>query len=243
MTITSLTNKQVIYACSLKEKKYRDKESKYLIEGDHLIEMADKNNIECVFTTDTNFVAPYQVYYVTDKILEKISFTKSPQNKIAIVKKHSCNLELDKQKYLLLDNVADPGNVGTIIRSALAFGIDYVVLSKTSVDIYNDKVIRGSQGAFFKCNVVYADLIEVITKLKENNVTIYASTLNKKSINLLDVNKVDKYALIVGNEGCGVSQPVIESSDYSIKIAHSDKIDSLNVSVATAIMLHYLETL
>ena len=243
MIITSLNNKQVMYSCSLKEKKYREKEGKYLIEGDHLIEMANLNDIECIFTTDTNFKASYPIYYVSDKVLEKISFTKSPQNKIAIMRKKQDTLTYDQSKYLLLDNVSDPGNVGTIIRSSLAFGIDYVVLSKGSVDIYNDKVIRGSQGAFFKCKVVYADLLETIHNLKKQNVKIIASTLNKNSINLLDVKEVKKYALIVGNEGCGVSKEVIESADFSVKIAHSKNIDSLNVSVATAIMLHYFESI
>lgn len=243
MIITSLTNKQVQYACSLKEKKYRDKENKYLIEGEHLIEMADALEIDCLFTTDLDFKASYPVYYVSQAVLEKISFTKSPQNKIAIAKKRNVEIDFFKNKYLLLDNVSDPGNVGSILRTALAFQIDYIILSKNSVDIYNDKVIRSSQGAIFKCKIAYADLNEVISQLKKNDIKVYASTLNPKSINLSTINIVNRYALIVGNEGCGISKEIIEQSDYSIKIAHSQLIDSLNVSVATAIMLHYFDSI
>ncbi len=240
MLITSLTNKQVKYACSLKEKKFRDLENKYLIEGEHLIEMANPSDIECLFTTDLEFKASYPVIYITQPILEKLSFTKNPQNKIAILKKKVQTLSYDKKHYLLLDNVSDPGNVGSIIRSALAFHIDYVVLSKNSVDIYNEKVIRGSQGAFIKVPIVYANLNEVILKLQENKIPVYASCLSNDTIDLKNIESTDSFALIVGNEGQGISKEIIDLADKSIKIEHSDAIDSLNVSVATAIMLYNL---
>lgn len=242
MEITSTKNQMVLYACSLKEKKYRDKENKFLIEGEHLIEMA--NNIETIFTTNKNYKNDkVDVYYVTEAILEKISFNKAPQGIIAIVRKKENKIDFTKKRYLLCDKVADPGNLGTIIRTCLAFNVDEIILQEGSVDIYNDKVIRSSQGAIFKVNINYANLVNVISKLKENKVTILASTLSNKSIDLHDMKPVNKFALIVGNEGQGVSKEVIDASDISIKIKHSSNIDSLNVGVATSIMLYYLDAL
>ena len=242
MFISSTSNKMVVYANSLKEKKYRDKENKYLIEGEHLISMA--KDIECIFTTNQNYKNDNcPVYYVNEDILKKLSFVQSPQGIIAIVKKNIAEIDYSLNKYLLCDGVSDPGNMGTIIRTALAFNIDMIILASGSVDIYNDKVIRGSQGAILQIPVVYTSLDDCVNKLQANDVKVYASTLSKRSINLKDVKEIDKFALVVGNEGSGVSQHIQDISDYNIKIAHSDSIDSLNVGVATSIMLYYFDML
>lgn len=157
MIITSLTNQHVLYACSLKEKKYRDKENKFLIEGDHLLQMAPIESIECLFTTDL-LIKPVILFIMWRlAVLEKSLNTKTPQNKIAIVKKLHHTIDYHQKKYLLLDHVSDPGNLGSILRTALAFQIDYVVLSLNSVDIYNDKVIRSSQ-----CSLLNASLFMLI---------------------------------------------------------------------------------
>ena len=242
MQITSTNNKMVLYAASLKEKKYRDKENKYLIEGEHLISMAD--DIECIFTTDENYKNDkVTVYYVNEAVLKKISFVQSPQGIIAIVNKKKVEIDYSKNRYLLCDGVSDPGNMGTIIRTALAFNVDMVILANGSVDIYNDKVIRGSQGAILKIPVVYANMVDVVNALKENNVDVFASTLSNRSINLKEVKSVNRFALVVGNEGSGVSQIVQDLSTYNVKIAHSTSIDSLNVGVATSIMLYYFDSI
>lgn len=242
MQITSTSNKMVLYAASLKEKKYRDKENKYLIEGEHLISMAD--DIECIFTTDESYKNDkVTVYYVNEAVLKKISFVQSPQGIIAIVNKKKVEIDYSKNRYLLCDGVSDPGNMGTIIRTALAFNVDMVILANGSVDIYNDKVIRGSQGAILKIPVAYTNMEDCVRKLQENDVKVYASTLSKRSINLKDVKEVNRFALVVGNEGSGVSQLVQDISDYNVKIAHSDCIDSLNVGVATSIMLYYFDSI
>jgi len=242
MVITSTSNKTVCLANSLKEKKYRDSTNKFLIEGEHLISMA--NDIECIFTTDekyTNDKVP--VNYVNDQVLKKLSFVEAPQGIIAICNKPNYKIDYTLKKYLLCDNVSDPGNMGTIIRTALAFNVDMIILEKGSVDIYNDKVIRGSQGAIFKIPVVYENLGEVIKNLQERNVKVYASTLSKRSISLTEIKEIDKYALIVGNEGSGVKQIYQDIADFNIKIDHSNTIDSLNVGVATSIMLYHFDSL
>ena len=242
MYITSTNNKMVLYANSLKEKKYRDKEGKYLIEGEHLISMA--KDIESIFTTDESYKNnSCNVYYVNEDILKKLSFVQSPQGIIAIVKKNKYEIDYNKSRYLLCDGVSDPGNMGTIIRTALAFDIDMIILANGSVDIYNDKVIRGSQGAILQIPIVYTNLNECVSILQENNVKVYASTLSNRSVNLKSIKEIDKFALVVGNEGCGVSQSIQDASDFNVKIAHSDSIDSLNVGVATSIMLYYFDML
>ena len=142
---------------------------------------------------------------------------------------------------MICDGVSDPGNLGTIIRSSLAFNVDFIILSKGSVDIYNDKVIRGSQGAILKMPIIYADIKETILNLKENGIKVLASTLASDSINLKNVNPSKRFALIVGNEGQGISKDSFSLSDERIKIKHSQNIDSLNVGVATSIMLYYLD--
>ena len=243
MELTSTKNATVLYAASLKDKKYRDKEGKYLIEGEHLVNMAG-DELECIFTTDHTYEHDYKpVYHVNEAIIRKLSFVQAPQGIVAIVKKKANEINYNLNRYLLCDGVADPGNMGTIIRTALAFNVDMVILANGSVDIYNDKVIRGSQGAILSIPVVYTNMDECVKKLQENGVKVYASTLSKRSINLKDVKEVNRFALVVGNEGCGVSQSVQDASDFNVKIAHSDCIDSLNVGVATSIMLYYFDSI
>lgn len=242
MEITSINNKLVMYANSLKEKKYRDNENKYLIEGEHLISMCCKDDIECIFTTKDNYnLENVKVYNVNENVLKKLSFVQANQGIVAIVKKKNYQIDYHKNRYLICDGVSDPGNLGTIIRSSLAFNVDFIILSKGSVDIYNDKVIRGSQGAILKIPIIYADIKETILNLKENGIKVLASTLASDSINLKNVNPSKRFALIVGNEGQGISKDSFSLSDERIKIKHSQNIDSLNVGVATSIMLYYLD--
>lgn len=242
MIITSVNNKMVLYANSLKNKKYRDSENKYLIEGEHLILM--ENEIECIFTTNKDYKNENcVVYYVNDEVMKKLSFVQSPQGIIGIVRKKNYEIDYHKQRYLICDGVSDPGNMGTIIRTALAFHIDMIILSYGSVDIYNEKVIRSSQGAILKMPIVYANLSQVYPHFKENGIKIYASTLSNDSVDLTSIEKVDKFALVVGNEGSGISDISFKQSDVRIKIAHSNCIDSLNVGVATSIMLYHFDSL
>lgn len=240
MIITSTDNRLVRYAYSLKLKKYRDTDDRFLIEGEHLIEMCD--DIDYILTTNKDYHKDgVEVFQVTENVIRKLSFVQSNQGIIAVCNKKKYQIDYTKKRFLLCDGVSDPGNLGTIIRSALAFNVDQIILSKGSVDVYNDKVIRATQGAFFKISLIVTDLEDVITNLKNHDVKVYASTLASDSINLKDVKEVDKFALIVGNEGQGISKESFENSDYRIKIKHSSLIDSLNVGVATSIMLYYFD--
>ena len=218
--INTTSKKKVLYANSLKEKKYREKENKYLIEGEHLISMA--KDIECIFTTNENYKnESTTVYYVSEDVLKKLSFVQSPQGIVAIVKKNQYSIDYNLSSYLLCDGVSDPGNMGTIIRTALAFNVEMIILANGSVDIYNDKVIRGSQGAILQIPIVYTDLNECVKKLQENNVKVYASTLSNRSVNLKSIKEINKYALVVGNEGSGVTQSIQDASDFNVKMLYN----------------------
>lgn len=242
MVITSIQNPKIKDLAKLKEKKYRDECKRYLIEGIHLIEMAKEYLLEILVVDEK--IIPKDSYFkkipvniVSEDVIKKLSFTKSPQPIIGVCIYFN-NEVLLNNRVLLLDNLQDPGNIGTILRSALAFNVNEIVMSKDTVDIYNDKVIRSSQGAIYKLNIVYKDLKETIDILKKNNVKVFGTSLvNGK--NLRSIEKINNYALILGNEGNGVNKELLSITNENIFIEMEDKIDSLNVSIAGAIIMHY----
>lgn len=235
MIIASLNNSKVKAWNRLKEKKFRDEENSFLIEGDHLVECAlNYGVVKEIITTDENYKIPHiPVYYVTSSIMKKLSNQVTGTNIIAV-----CQKIPERQiqgNVCLLDNIQDPGNLGTIIRSAKAFGIDTLVLSLDTVDLYNDKVIRASEGLLFGLNIIKSDLKTIIKKLKENNYKIY-STNCKEGLELKKVNFAPLSAIIIGNEGRGMKPDLTSLCDEMIHI----KIDgeSLNAAVAASIIFY-----
>ena len=235
MIIASLNNSKVKACSKLKEKKFRDEENSFLIEGDHLVECAlNYGVVKEIITTDENYKIPHiPVYYVTSSIMKKLSNQVTGTNIIAV-----CQKIPERQiqgNVCLLDNIQDPGNLGTIIRSAKAFGIDTLVLSLDTVDLYNDKVIRASEGLLFGLNIIKSDLKTIIKKLKENNYKIY-STNCKEGLELKKVNFAPLSAIIIGNEGRGMKPDLTSLCDEMIHI----KIDgeSLNAAVAASIIFY-----
>ena len=142
---------------------------------------------------------------------------------------------------LILDNIQDPGNLGTIIRSSLAFNVDTIVTSLDTVDLYNPKVLRSTQGMIFHLNIVNMDLTEAITKLKKEEYPIYGTKVEYGSdVSPLPKKDRRKYALVMGNEGNGISSEVSALCDKFLYIDMNDKVESLNVAVATSILLYEL---
>ena len=175
--------------------------------------------------------------YVSYDVMKKVSNLDTPPKVIGI-----CSLLKEKEvgdKVLVLDGVQDPGNLGTIIRSAVAFNIDTIILSNDTVDIYNPKVIRSTQGMLFNINIIRKDIKEEITKLKDKNYSIYTTNVSN-GIDIKDVEKSNQFVLIVGNEGSGVSKDISKLADYSICINTNKNVESLNVAVATSILLYEL---
>lgn len=237
--ITSINNEFIKELNKLHEKKERDKRQQFIIEGFHLIQEA-KRYLDLVLIVDEkDEVAGVENILVTKEIITKLSFTKTPQNIIGICHYFDEN-QLMGERFLILDNVQDPGNLGTLVRSALGFNIDQVIMSIDSVDMYNDKFIRATQGAVFKMRMIKRDLIKAILDLKERNVLIIGTSL-KASIDLDSLSSTNKYALVLGNEANGVSDDILKLVDTSVKIRTNSLLESLNVGVAGGIILYYLD--
>lgn len=231
MIITSLKNEKVKYWYNLRNKKFRDQERRFLIEGDHLINEARKQNlvIETISIVDKN-----ADYFVTKEIMEKISEQKSISYNAAVVR--FIKEDSITGNVLILDGVQDPGNLGTIIRSCIAFGVSNIILSDNSVDLYNSKVIRATEGMIFNINVLRRNLIEFIPIVKNLGYKIIGTDV-KNGINIKDINK-ENIAIVMGSEGKGLSDDVKNMCDNFVYIKMDNACESLNVGVATSILLY-----
>ena len=232
--IDSLDNKKIKEIASLKIKKYRDQYGLFLVEGKHLVDEAKKSGLlEEVILLDDEYDFDKKLI-VSEKVMKKLSFQDSLPSIMGVCKIKDS--KLIGSKYLLLDGIQDPGNLGTIIRSSLAFGVDTIVLSKDSVDLYNDKVIRSTQGMIFHINIIRCDLEDVINKIK-GDIKIIGTSLGD-STPLRSIDKLERYALIVGNEGNGVKKEILDLCDDIVRIEMNKDVESLNVGVATSIILY-----
>lgn len=239
MIITSLTNQEVKYLDKLKQRKYREKEKKFLVEGEHLVEEARKKSVleKIIVLENTKFDFDIPKLVVTKEVMKKLSSLDTPPNIIGLCKM------LEEQevgnRILVLDTIQDPGNLGTIIRSAVAFHIDTIVLSENTVDLYNPKVIRSTQGMIFHINTIRGNLEEKLINLKEKNIPIYTTNVEDGE-DIKSVKEADKFALIMGNEGNGVRSEITNLADKKIYIPMNPVVESLNVAVATSILLYEL---
>jgi len=236
--ITSISNERIKEISKLNITKYRKDSDYFLVEGEHLIEEAYKNDllIEVFSILDVSYDVP--VTMVSLDVMKKISALDTPSNIIGLCKKKK-ELPINGN-VLMLDNIQDPGNLGTIIRSAVAFNIDTIVLSLDTVDLYNPKVIRSTQGMLFNINIITSDLNDVISFLKKEGYKIYSTNVVNGS-NVKDIEIPLKYAIIMGNEGKGVKEELQLLSDENIYIGMNEKCESLNVGVAASIILYELD--
>lgn len=240
--ITSLENKKIKYINKLKNKKFRDEEGIFVIETKHLVEEAYKSGfLTELYLVDTNIESnileddKINKYQITKEIMNKISSLESPSNFLGLVKKlPTINYG---NRLLILDNIQDPGNLGTIIRSAVAFNLDTLILSNDCVDLYNDKTIRSSEGMLFKLNILRKDLNTFLTELKNNNYTIYGTDVVNGSI-VGEIKFSKKYAIIIGNEGKGLKSTLKNHVDQNIYIPMSFNAESLNAGIAASIIMY-----
>jgi TrmH family RNA methyltransferase len=246
--ITSINNKVIVETKKLKNKKYRDLSKQFIVEGYTLVcDLIEKEiQFEKVFTTNAfiekNNIAEIinsvkNVYIVSNKIIDSLSLLNSSTGIIGVAKK----IDYEKSfhgKTLLIDEIQDPGNFGTIIRTADAAGFEAIYCSKNTVDLYNPKVLRATMGSFANINIYeHKNLLEVIEDLKKRNYLIIGTSLKGK-INYLDSVVDNEIAVIVGNEGAGISSEIEEKCDLLGKIPIFGQAESLNVSVATGIILY-----
>lgn len=242
MVITSLDNEKVKKYKKLKQRKYREEYQEFLVEGMHLVLEAFKSGLIVELIMEENAVVPLSCpyVYVTKEIIETISTLDTPTDVMALCKKLP-DKDIVGEKILILDEIQDPGNLGTILRSAKAFDIDTVILSENTVDLYNPKVIRATQGIFFHLNVMNRKIEPLIDILKNKEIPIYGSSVDY-GIDVCELNSKDreKYAIIMGNEGNGVRTNILEKCDKRLYIKMNERVESLNVAIATSILLYEL---
>lgn len=240
--ITSLQNEQVKTWRKLHAKKYRNQLRCFLVEGYHLLEEAQKSGWEIETIIIHSGVTPLpkwegiRVEVVNDEVFASLAQTETPQGVISVVKMQEME-KRDEGPILLLDAVQDPGNVGTMIRTADALGAASVIVGKGTVDLYNSKVIRATQGSLFHLHISQMDLPTAIQELQTNGVTVWASSL-QEAVDLKDVTFTGKDALIVGNEGAGINERILQLTNNYVKIPIKGDAESLNVSIAAGILLY-----
>jgi TrmH family RNA methyltransferase len=247
--IQSVKNPQVKQWKKLLTKKERDKTGTFLIEGFHLIEEALKQREQIVeiIVSDKIELPPRldfgsnSITTVTDEISKELSDTETPQGIYAVCRETVDQTYVEKAKSLLLiDAVQDPGNLGTMIRTADAAGIDAVIVGHGSVDIYNSKVLRSAQGSHFHLPIVPGNLEEWIETLKKRNIPVYGTALeNAKTYT--EIAPQEEFALIVGNEGSGMNKDLLAKTTSNLYIPIYGQSESLNVAVAAGILLYYLK--
>lgn len=233
--ITSIHNQTIKELLKLKQKKYRNQY--YLVESMHLVEEAIRTHQADLIISTSAVDMKVENLVVSKEVMAKLAFTKTPQPIMARCFVEQNNELLPGKRYLILDGLQDPGNIGTLVRTALAFGIDQVILSRQCVELYNDKLLRAMQGAHFHISCIYRDLEEVIALLKKNGVCIVGSAL-KNGQPIDTITKQEKMAFILGNEGNGMTPEILSLCDHIAYIPIST-IESLNVAVAGSIMMYH----
>lgn len=239
MIYTSINNSKIKELKKLQNKKYRDETNMFLVETKHLVKEAYDSGYldELLVLEGSTFSLDVKTNYISENVLKYLSLMPSPSEVIGICKK--IEEKLNGNKILILDDIQDPGNLGTIIRSSVAFGVSTIVLSKGCADVYSDKVIRASQGMIFKVNIIRSDIKEVVNKLKAEDYKILGTKVDGGK-EIKSVSKSEKFAIIMGNEGNGVSKEVLDLCDEYIYIPMNRNCESLNVGVATSIILYEL---
>lgn len=242
--ITSKENKKIKSARQLLTRKGRKQSGNYLIEGFHLLEEALKAKAELVeifVSTDKIEKVPAGLSFiaVSADVLRSLASSDTPQGIVAIVKKMEA-VDFEMGKVLILEDVQDPGNVGTMIRTADAAGFDAVFTTNASADIYSPKVMRAMQGSHFHLAVVDGVTFEnLVGFVRDAGLELLVSTLSKNSINYKAV-KMDRFALVMGNEGNGVSDFAVKNADQLVHIEMPGQAESLNVAVAAGILMFAL---
>ncbi len=235
--IESSYNDKVKYWVKLRDKKYQRLEHKFLVEGEHLVKEAKKSGklLEVISLEEQDFGVEDTI--VSEAVMKKITSLDSIPRVIGVAR--VLEEKEIRGNVLLLDRVADPGNMGTIIRSAVAFDIDTIILGDGCVSIYNPKVVRATEGLLFHINIIQKDLLETINELKNKDYTVYSTDVTGGEV-LEKIKFTNKTAILVGSEASGVSENLSHLADYKLYIEMNSLCESLNVGVATSIILYEL---
>ena len=241
--ITSKANSVVKNAKKLHQKKYR--KYAYLIEGWHLFEEAVQAGvmIEKIFALESyrDQLATFpQTVWVSEEILRDLADTQTPQGIVAVIQKEEVGLpDFSQGKFLFLEDVQDPGNVGTMIRTADAAGFTGVIVSDKSADIYSLKTLRSMQGSHFHLSIYRLPVATFIEEAKKSDLPILATTLLRDSKDYRELSSLENFVLVMGNEGQGISSVMAESADQLVHIGMKGRAESLNVAIAAGILMFY----
>lgn len=249
--ITSTSNAKIKHVVTLvSSARDRKKEGVFIVEGVRMFAETPHDLIqECYatesFAIDNSIPADIKYEIVSDAVFQKMSDTKSPQGILCVVKKQSTlatdflkEHEEGKLKLLVLENIQDPGNLGTMVRTCEAAGFDAIIASADTVDVYNPKVTRSTMGAIFRVPIMYVDdMGSVVDLLKSMHVSVCAAHLQGKC-NYDEAQYTDRTAILIGNEGNGLSDEISLKSDILVKIPMAGQVESLNAAVAAALMMY-----
>ena len=243
--IQSAQNDKVKSWKKLLTKKGRDKAGQFLVEGFHLVEEALKKEYVSAIIVREQVEIPrswningVDLYTTTAAVVKELSETETSQGIFAICDQKKWPNGSYK-KVLLLDSVQDPGNIGTIIRTGDAVGMEAVVCGDGCVDVYNSKALRSTQGSIFHLPVIKANLLEYITTLQAEGISVYGTSL-QNAVDYREIPPQEQFALVMGNEGNGVSAAVLERCNQNLYIPIHGEAESLNVTVATGILVYHL---
>lgn len=251
--ISSKDNELIKHIKKLKDKKHRDESNEYIIEGVKLIEEAVKENarikkiIVCEDTTRTYEIpthimyeiAKYECVYVTDKIFASITQVTNPQGIMAIIEKGDTDAQIDYTQDIIvaLDDVQDPGNLGTILRTVDSIGLNQIIVSKGTADTFNSKVVRSTMGAIFRVKIIEVEnLPQAIKEMRKHHFKLMVTSLQTEN-SIYDI-KFNKKIIVIGNESNGVSKEIQEMADEKAKIPMLGKTESLNASVAAGVVMY-----
>lgn len=249
--ISSVTNKQIKNVLKLqKSSKARREQGLFVVEGLRMFREIPRERMEKIYVTqecyekNKELFAPYQdseqIELTMQHVFEKLSETKTPQGVLAVVKMEEWKFDrlVDEKKnplFLILENLQDPGNLGTILRTGEGAGVDGIIMSRDTVDIYNPKVVRSTMGSLFRLPFVYVDdLFLAVKKLQEKGTKVYAAHLNGTNFYEKDYKKGT--AFLIGNEGNGLTKEISKAADEMIKIPMKGQVESLNAAIAATLM-------
>lgn len=248
--ISSKDNSLIKNIKKLKEKKYRIAENMFLIEGFRFIEEAIKSsfNVKYIFINEKSsqenidkYILSHEykgeIYTVSNVVFKVLSSTETPQGAVAVVENKNIEPNFKEGFYVLVDKIQDPGNLGTIIRTAHATNALGVILTKGTVDVYNEKTLRSTMGSIFNVPIIEDKDLVFINDLKNKGYKLITSSLDTKN-NFYDINLTGKCIISVGNEGKGISDEIYSISDEKVKIPMPGGAESLNASVAASIMMY-----
>ena len=250
--ITSKDNEFVKHVKKLKDKKYRDLNNEYVIEGIKLIREAiqEKAKIKQIIICDdcensdipkdlTYEIAKYDCVYVSKQVFSSITEVKNPQGILAVVSKENAENDIDYSQDIIvaLDDLQDPGNLGTILRTVDSIGLTQILVSKGTADCFNPKVVRSTMGAIFRVKIIECEnLMETLKQAKKHHFKVMVTSLQTDN-SIYDVD-YNKKVIVVGNEANGVEQQIQDFADEKVKIPMLGKTESLNASVATGVVLY-----